>query len=225
MKALKVIIPLKTNSERLVNKNLREFFKGQSLFDIKAKQLLQFFNPIDIYVSSENPNIENCVKQYGFNFHLRDINLTKSITKETDIVFNLVNAIPGKPDILWCQVTQPLFSEFDKLLDIYYALDTKYDSIAVVKRISHHILDERGNPVNFNFGYWHKISQDLPRLFEVTWAAFIMKRKMLEQAWYQIGRTPFLYESSAPLVDINNLQEFELARILYKYYYLKSQKY
>ena len=63
-KNIKVAIPLKTNSERVDNKNLRPFVRTESLFDIKAKQLLQVFKPEDIYVSSENPNVEKIIKKY-----------------------------------------------------------------------------------------------------------------------------------------------------------------
>ena len=218
MKNLKVAIPLKTNSERVPNKNLRPFIDGKSLFDLKAEQLLKVFDPKDIWVSSENEIVEKLCARYGFNFHLRDIALTKSTAKENQIVSTIVNAIPGKPDIMWCQVTQPLFDDFKGLLDVYNNLDEKHDSICVVKKQRHHLLDEKGNPVNFNFGYWHKISQDLPKLYEVAWAAFIMKREMLEQAWYQIGRNPYLYETKLPLVDIDEIQDFEVAGILYKHY-------
>lgn len=215
MKNIKVAIPLKTNSERIPNKNLRPFCNGESLFDIKAKQLLKVFAPEDVYVSSENPAVEKIVQRYGFNFHLRDMELTKSTARENQIVKAITDAIEGKPDIMWAQVTQPLFNEFQKIVDIWNGLDESYDSLAVVKKISHHILDERGNPVNFNFGYWHKISQDLPTLYEVTWSAFIMKREFLEEAYYQIGRTPYLYETNMHLVDINDMKEFEAASILY----------
>lgn len=218
MKNLKVIIPLKTNSERIPNKNLRPFLDGKSLFDIKAQQLLKSFDPKDIYSSSENPNIRPIVENYGFNFHLRDTELTGKNTRENKLVKTIVDSIPGTPDIMWCQVTQPLFDDFEGLLNAYRNLNEKYDSICVVKRQRHHILDERGNPVNFNFGYWHKISQDLPKLYEVAWAAFIMKRDMLEQAWYQIERSPLLYETQKPLIDINEIQDFEIAALLYKHY-------
>ena len=215
---LKIVIPLKTNSERVPNKNLRPFVDGQSLFDIKAKQLLKTFDPKDVYVSSENPNVERETSKYGFNFHLRDIALTGKNTRENKLVKTIVDTIPGKPDIMWCQVTQPLFDEFPRLMEVYNNLDEKYDSICVVKKHRHHLLDERGNPVNFNFGYWHKISQDLPKMYEVTWSAFIMKRDMLEQAWYQIGRNPYLFETERPLVDIDELSDFEIAGLLYKHY-------
>ncbi len=219
MRNLKVIIPLKTNSERVKNKNLRPFHKGKSLFDIKAQQLLKVFNPCDVYCSSENETVKEIVESYGFNFHLRDVSLTLKTTRENALVKAIVDFIPGKPDIMWCQVTQPLFNDFEGLLSIYDELDAGYDSIVVVKRQRHHLLDARGNPINFNFGYWHKISQELPQLFEVAWAAFIMKREMLENAWYQIGRSPYLYETQFPLVDIDEINDFEFAQLLYRHYF------
>ena len=222
MSNLKVVIPLKTNSERIKNKNLRPFIDGKSLFDVKAEQLLKVFNPDDVYCSSENPDVEHIVKKYGFNFHLRDISLTGKNTRENMLVKNIVESIPGKPDIMWCQVTQPLFDEFEELLDVYKNLDAKFDSICVVKRQRHHLLDAKGNPINFNFGYWHKISQDLPQLYEVAWSAFIMKREMLELAWYQIGRNPYLFETQKTLIDIDELEDFEVARLLYKQYLSRS---
>ena len=215
---VKVAIPLKTNSIRVPNKNLRPFSSGKSLFDIKAEQLLKVFDPSDVYVSSENPEVEKIIAQYGFNFLLRDEALTRSTARENQIVSSIVRAIPGTPDILWAQVTQPLFDEFDQLLKVYDNLDPIYDSIVVVKKMRHHLLDASGNPVNFNFGYWHKISQDLPVLYEVTWAAFIMRREMLEQAWYQIGRSPYLYETDMPLVDIDTETAFRVASVLFDHY-------
>lgn len=219
MRNIKVAIPLKTNSERVPNKNLRPFYNGKSLFDIKANQLLKVFKPEDVLVSSENPAVEELTSKYGFKFHLRDVSLTKSTARENQIVKTITDAIEDKEcDIMWAQVTQPLFNEFAEIVKVWETMPLEHDSLAVVKRISHHILDKNGNPVNFNFGYWHKISQDLPTLYEVTWSAFIMKREMLNEAYYQIGRSPLLYETHAPLVDINNQTEFEVAQILYAHY-------
>lgn len=217
MNNLKVMIPLKTNSTRVENKNLRPFHGEDSLFDVKAKQLIEVFDPKDVYVSSENPSVRPIVEKYGFNFHLRDVELTTSSTIETNLVHNLVSTIPDKScDVLWCQVTQPMFDEFRRLLDVYNSLPPDYDSICVVKRFAHHLVDERGNPVNFNFGYWHKISQDLPKLYQVAWAAFIMRRKLVDGASYQIGRNPYLFESERQLVDIDTPEDFRLAQLIYK---------
>ncbi len=225
MRKIKVAIPLKTNSERIPNKNLRPFYGEKSLFDVKAEQLLKVFSPEDVLVSSENPVVKNLTDKYGFKFHLRDISLTQASARENQIVKTITDAIEDKEcDIMWAQVTQPLFTEFKEIVDVWQGLSSEYDSLAVVKKISHHILDDKGNPVNFNFGYWHKISQDLPKLYEVTWSAFIMRREMLNEAYYQIGRNPYLYQSTQPLVDINNQVEFEVAQILFDFYTNKVSK-
>jgi len=219
---LKVIIPLKTNSERIKNKNLRLFYNNQSLFDIKANQLLKVFKGKDILVSSENPEVEKLCENYGFQFHLRDEKLTKTDAKENEIVKNLVEAIDDKEaDILWVQVTQPIFSEFSEIIKIWEKEKQNYDSLVVVKKVKHHLLNEKGNPINFNFGYWHKISQDLDDLYEITWSAFVMSRRLLNETYYQIGRKPYLYETNKPLIDINTIEEFELAKVIYSYYLKK----
>ena len=218
MNKLKVVIPLKTNSDRVPNKNLRPFVDGKSLFDIKAEQLLKVFDPADVYISCENPEVKSIVNKYGFNFMLRDIKLTPNSAPWSDVIRDAVNAVDDTSDIMWVQVTQPLFDEFEKVLGTWHENYDKCDSLAVVQKIRHHILNEHGMPVNFNFGYWHKISQDLPSYYVVTWACFCMKREMLKQCYYNIGKNPYLYETKKLLVDIDELQDFEAASLLYKYY-------
>lgn len=218
MKNLKVAIPLKTNSQRVPNKNLREFSEGMSLFDVKMRQLLEIFPASDIYVSSEDEHVGDLVSSYGANFLKRDFALTPNDAPWTDVVHDIVNHIPAENDILWAQVTQPLFRDFRAVVDKWQEIRETADSLVVVKRISHHILDEKAHPLNFEFGYWHKISQELPKLYEVTWACFCMRREMVDATGYQIGRRPFLFETDAPLVDIDTLQDFEVAGILYRHY-------
>ena len=223
MKNLKVAIPLKTNSQRVPDKNLRDFSEGRSLFDVKMEQLLKVFPASDIYVSSEDDHAGAIVRSYGANFLKRDFALTPNDAPWTDVVHDIVNHIPAENDILWAQVTQPLFGDFRAVVERWQAVRETSDSLAVVKRITHHVLDAKAHPLNFEFGYWHKISQELPTLYEVTWACFCMRREMVDATGYQIGRKPFLFETDAPLVDIDTLQDFEVAGILYRHYKLLEQ--
>jgi len=217
MNKLKVAIPLKTNSDRVPNKNLRPFVGEDSLFDIKAKQLLRCVAPEDVFVSSENLEAKPIVEKYGFNFLHRDIALTPNSAPWSDVIKNIVTAIDDTSDIFWVQVVQPLFDEFEQVLRKWNEVYDKHDSLAVVQRLHHHLLDANGHPVNFNFGYWHKVSQDLPPVYQVTWAAFCMKREMLNQCWYNIGKNPFLYETDAPLIDIDYPVDFEIAQYIYRH--------
>ena len=217
MNKLKIAIPLKTNSTRVHNKNLRPFVGEDSLFDIKAKQLLKVFNPNDIYVSCEDVNVKPHVEKYGFNFLLRDMDLTPNSAPWSDVIKDIVTKIDDTSDIMWVQVTQPLFNDFKGVLNKWNEIYNDYDSLTVVQKLRHHILNEYGMPVNFNFGYWHKISQELPSYYFVTWACFCMKREMLKQCYYNIGRNSYLYDTDINLVDIDTEDDFELASLIYKH--------
>lgn len=219
---IKVAIPLKTNSSRVPEKNIRPFYGNKSLFDIKAQQLLEVFNPEDVYVSSEEESVREMVEKYGFHFLKREMFLTSNTVSQAEIINCIVDHIPDEYDIMWTQVTQPLFNEFKNVLDAWEKVGADHDSLAVVERCSHHILDSNGNPVNFSFGYWHKVSQDLPPYYTLTWAAYIMTRDMLKQSSYYIGKKPYLYEVQSTLVDINSIDEFNTASIIYSYHQNKS---
>ena len=218
MNKLKVAIPLKTNSERVPNKNLRPFIDGKSLFDIKAEQLLKVFDPKDVYVSCNDLEAKAIIEKYGFNFLYRDINLTPNNAPWTEVIKDIVTKIDDTSDIMWVQVTQPLFNDFQSVLSKWKEIYDKYDSLTVVQKLRHHILNEYGMPVNFNFGYWHKVSQELPNYYLVTWACFCMKREMLRQCYYNIGRNSYLYNTDANLVDIDTQDDFEMASALYRHY-------
>ena len=217
MNKLKIAIPLKTNSMRVRNKNLRPFYGDKSLFDIKAEQLLKVFNPEDIYVSCEDINVKEHVEKYGFHFLLRDMALTPNSALWSDVIKDIVTKIDDTSDIMWVQVTQPLFDDFRGVLSKWKEIYDDYDSLTVVQKLRHHILNEYGMPVNFNFGYWHKVSQELPSYYLVTWACFCMKREMLRQCYYNIGKHSYLYDTEANLVDIDTEDDFELAQLIYKY--------
>ena len=218
MNKLKVAIPLKTNSERVPNKNLRPFVDGKSLFDVKAEQLLKVFDPKDVYVSCNDLEAKSIIEKYGFNFLYRDINLTPNSAPWSDVIKDVVTKIDDTSDIMWVQVTQPLFNDFQGVLNKWEEIYDNYDSLTVVQKLRHHILNEYGMPVNFNFGYWHKVSQELPNYYLVTWACFCMKREMLRQCYYNIGRNSYLYNTDANLVDIDTKDDFEMAGTLYRHY-------
>ena len=45
---MKIIIPVKSQSERIINKNFRPFYKNMSLTDILVEKLLKIVNSRDM---------------------------------------------------------------------------------------------------------------------------------------------------------------------------------
>ena len=213
---MNIIIPLQTCSTRVRNKNLRDFVDGESLFDIKAVQLLRVFDPQKIFISSESPEVEKKVKKYGFNFILRDEYYTGNKIKQPELIGHILKDIPDdQEDIGWVQVTTPLFDGFEECLSAWKKVKNDYDSLAVVREVNH-IISEDNIPVNFNFGYWHKVTQNLRKLYEITWSFFILKRHVFNECKYHIGYNPYKYISNFVNVDIDTEEDFESARRLYR---------
>lgn len=214
-----------------INKDLKFFDKDIIIADSNYLNLNQYINlytnliflyeNVELFFKDLN-YIGFCastfeITQNKINFKNLDKNGISYGVIESSLVKNLVEFIPDKNcDVMWCQVTQPLFDEFDKLISVYNTLGSQYDSICVVKNFNHHLINENGDPVNFNFGYWHKLTQDLPKLYQIAWADFIMKREFLNQAYYQIGRKPYLFKTNKQLIDIDTEEDFKLAQIIYR---------
>ena len=212
---MKIIIPLQTCSTRVLNKNLRDFFDGDSLFDVKAKQLVKHFDPQKVFVSSENPAAREKVEKYNFNFLLRDEKYTGNKVKITEVVGHILSQMPDDDeDVGWVQVTAPLFSDFENCLTTWEKQKEHHDSLVVVKEIKF-AISENNIPINFNFGCWHRASQYIPRCYEVLWAFCILKRDLFNECKYAFGYDPYKYVSNFVDVDIDTEQEFALAQKIY----------
>jgi N-acylneuraminate cytidylyltransferase len=63
---MKIIIPVKSTSTRVENKNFRSFWKGLSLTEILLQKLL-FKGAENIFISCDDPSKESLAIQYGCN--------------------------------------------------------------------------------------------------------------------------------------------------------------
>lgn len=213
---MKAIVPVKCNSERLKNKNFREFCDGNSLFDIRMKRLLKVMPSEDVYVSSENPEVEKLSDGYGANFLLRDVYYTSNETPMSEVITSIVSQVPGDDDIVWSQVTEPCFGDIGECLRSWDGAHSIFDSLVVVKKFKNFMLDGNGRPVNFHFGQWHVNSQMLPKWFLLPFTLLIAKRETIFRCSYYIGTSPFLYEYDGTLVDIDNEEDFIVAQSVFR---------
>lgn len=221
MNNIKVLIPVQLASTRVKLKNIRPFYNEKSLFDIKAEQILTSgIEPENVYVSSESIEVNKLCQKYRFNFIKRPIELTGNSIRQPDLIHHFLTNIPNdNDDILWVQVTNPLFDKFGAIIESWDSVKEKgFDSIVAVKTIRHHLLTEKGIPLNFNFGYWHMVSQNLPKIYEILWSAFLLKRSTIEMAKYHIGIKPFYMPfDDIYTVDIDTESDFELASLIYQH--------
>ena len=215
---MKVVIPAKTNSERVPNKNFRPFFKGLSLFDITAQQLADSWSEprTNIYVSSDAESVRAEADKYGFSFILREERLARNDTPMSEVITGIIGQVPGHDDIAWCQVVDPLFSDYSGAFAAWTrARREGHDSLMVVKPWCQFLVDAHGRPINFHYGEWHCSSQELAKTYQITFSLQIITREAAMRCRYYIGTKPVFYMPDSQTIKISTEEDFAVAQILY----------
>lgn len=168
---MKAVILGKAGSVRVPRKNYRQFYKDKSLMDILIEKLLRELNGNDIYLSCEDEKYRHVADRWGIEFINRDVRYTQISTSNVDVVKNVCKDIPDNGDILWVTPVEPMFDEFHEVLSVWNSLNKDmYDSLNVVYPQKRFMLDQNHNPIGFGFGQWHKYSQELPYLYQLSWS-------------------------------------------------------
>lgn len=213
------IVPVKHSSDRVKQKNFRDFHEGRSLLDIKIDQLRASGLCTQIHISSNSPEAEAKAKELGVNFVPRNEGLCNNIVSWSDVVVGILQDMPFSDDahVLWCHVTSPLFSNFKGMMDV---LDhqPEYDSVATVTPYKHFFLSPDHMPVNFRPGPWHRYTQNIRPLYLLNFAAFLGQKKTMLKNRYVFGDNPYYFDvSHLEGQDIDTIEEFEIAAKLYKH--------
>ena len=215
--SIKAVILGKAGSVRVKEKNYRPFYNNESLVDILVAKLIQVMDKDDIYLSCEQLDYKKVADKWGINFIHRDETYTLISTSNVDVVKNVCKDIPTDGDILWVTPVEPLFNEFKEVLDCWNKLDKqRYDSLNVVYPQKRFMLDQNHNPIGFGFGHWHKYSQEIPPIYQLSWSICVLSRRCIEEVSYMVGAHPYWYECCSDVVDIDTESDFELAQIIYQ---------
>ncbi|MDR0644906.1 MAG: hypothetical protein LBG05_08430 [Treponema sp.] len=213
---MRTVILGKAGSVRVKNKNYRPFYNGKSLIDILVEKLLKVLNASDIYLSCENEAYRNIAEKWGINFIHRGEKYTLITTSNVDVVRNVCKDIPGGGDVLWVTPVEPLFDEYVEVLDCWRGLDkSKYDSLNVIYPQKRFMLDQNHHPIGFGFGHWHKYSQEIKPVYQLSWSTCVLSRKCIDEISYMIGARPYWYECYSEVIDIDTEEDFELAATIF----------
>ena len=221
MKKYKIValVPMKANSERLPNKNMK-IFNGKPLYHSVLNSLLnsKYIDKIII-----NTDSEIIIKDLSIFFpevlvHERPIKIrgdNVSMNKIIDYDLSQINA-----DIyLQTHSTNPLIlsKTIDFALEQYINHDSSYDSLFSVTRHQSRFYWNDCTPVNHNPDELIR-TQDLNPIFEENSNLYIFtKKSFFENGKKRIGKKPFLFEMEKnESIDIDELNDFELAEILIK---------
>ena len=218
-KEIVALVPVKANSERVKQKNLRQF-ADTNLYELKLKQLQKARGFSAKIVSSEDEKILDTAKKYGFETHERNPKYSTSDVPMSDVYSNIASEVTGE-NIAWINVTSPLAQTevYENAIKEFNKLDSKHDCLLSAVEVKDYLF-YNGNPINFKSNPWPK-SQDLKGLTNITFVVNILKRQNMIQWGSCVGESPyFYYLDSTSSMDIDFPEDFEFCEYLYKKKYL-----
>jgi CMP-N-acetylneuraminic acid synthetase len=209
------LIPVKGSSERVPNKNLREF-DGRSLLEVKLDQLSRAKGFDKLIVSSESARVLDIAISQGFDVHERDPKYSTSEVPMSDVYSFIASEIEGE-NIAWINATNPLSDShvYTRAAELYHEMDASYDCLLSAINVQENIF-YNGVPVNFSPNPWPR-SQDLKGLCSLTFAINILKRTDMVSWGSCVGNSPnFYYMDKLESWDIDTQEDFDFCELMYK---------
>lgn len=210
------IIPAKTESKRVPNKNWRPFHNRKSLVAITIEKLIHSgVEPCKIHLSCESELVAGPVaSEYGVNLIVRDDGLCDNKVPLTRWIRSITAQVPGRSDIAWCQVCDPLFNEYAECLQMWrHRAD--HDSLVVCYPWRGYLMTDIKSPIGWGFGEHHTPSQRLPKFLTMPFTLSILTRESIEATGYHVGQNPLWYEAKGDHIDIDTEFDFRVASVIY----------
>lgn len=212
------IVPAKACSQRVPRKNFRAFHGDKSLVDITVERLIKAgAEPDRIHLSSESAaDAFPVCERHEINFLPRSENLCDNAVPLTTWMRAITAQVSGGCDVAWCQVCDPLFDQYQDCFHLWPKVAEAYDSLVVCHPWRGYLMSENKQPVGWSFGEHHTPSQQLPEWFTMPFTLSILKRSAIERTGYHVGAKPFWYTASGPSIDIDTMEDFEIAQLYYE---------
>ena len=210
------LLPMKGNSERVPNKNLKDF-NGKSLFH-HVLSALQNADLIDeVIINTDSDRIAESASIFSkVKIHKRPEEICGDFVSMNDIINNDLENSDG--DIyLQTHSTNPLLKTETISKAIQEFKNSDKDSLFSVTKLQTRLYWKDGKPVNHNPEELIR-TQDLPPLFEENSNIFIFTKESFAKAGNKrIGLNPMLFEmDKLEAIDIDEPQDFIMAEAIQK---------
>lgn len=214
------LLPMKGNSERVPNKNLKDFC-GRPLYHKILDTLLASEYIDKIIINTDGELIkEDIEKNYKGKviIHNRPKEIIGDFVSMNKIIDYDIKKVEA--DIyVQTHSTNPLLlsSTLDAAIEKMMNKTGDFDSIFSVTKVQTRLYDEQGKPSNHNPLELIR-TQDLPPLFEENSSFYIFTRDSFERSGgKRIGLKAQMFEmDKVEAIDIDQIQDFIIAESIYK---------
>ena len=212
------IIPMKAHSERVPNKNIRDF-NEKPLFCWVIESLLEAKNIDSIVVNTDSPLIGIVVQERCpdvFVLYRPDYLKGDMVTGNKLIKWTL-DQLKGE-HFLYTHSTNPLLKSetIDRAVELYLSNQAAYDSLFSVTKHQFRLYMSDGSPVNHSSDELIR-SQDLEPLYEDNSNLYIFSRESFGFTGSRIGKSPYMFEiPKSEAIDIDTEDDWKIAEAVAK---------
>jgi CMP-N-acetylneuraminic acid synthetase len=213
------LIPIKEHSERVKNKNFREF-NGKPLYHHILEALERTYAVDDVIINTDSYVVINEAPKVFSKVHIhpRPESICGDFVSVNKIIeHDLANS---ESDIyVQTHATNPLLKaeSLGIALKRFIEAEEKHDSLFSVNRYQSRFYTKEGKAINHNPEELIR-TQDLSPLYEENSNFYIFTKKSFGKNKRRIGESPLIFEmSKIEAIDIDDEFSFKLAEILSLY--------
>jgi len=218
MNQIIALLPMKGHSERVPNKNMRDFC-GKPLYHRILEVLLASKHISQVYIDTDSKQIADDTLS-NFN-QVQIINRPKNLHGDfvpmNDIIAYDLTQIEGE-HFLQTHSTNPLLttSTINNAIEAYFNSLNRHDSLFSITRLQTRLYWQDGRPINHNPDELLR-TQDLPPVCEENSNLYIFSKKSFQKHKRRIGEKPYLFEmDKIESIDIDEETDFQIAEALYQ---------
>lgn len=212
------LMPMKGESERVPNKNMRDF-NGHPLCSVMLDKLVASEHIDRVIVNTDSKGIKDFIENRYSRVSVvnRPDNLLGHEVSMNKIIEHDIALFPAD---LYLQThsTNPLLTlkTIDAAIEKLKGANGKYDSLFSVTKFQTRFYNQDGSAINHNPEELIK-TQDLPALYEENSCIYLFTEKTFSKNKRRIGNAPMMFEMEPiEAIDIDVEEEFILAEKLYK---------
>lgn len=217
---IKALLPMKGNSERVPNKNMRDF-NGSPLYHAVVKSLLYSKHIECVVINTDSEVIAKDAKEiFGDKIIIinRPIEIQGDFVSMNDIIAYDLSKLDGEY-FLQTHSTNPLLKSetIDKAIEKYFAGLDNFDSVFCVTKVQTRFYDKNAKAINHNPNELLR-TQDLEPMYEENSNFYIFSKDSFKKSNNKrIGIKPQIFEvNKLEAVDIDEPEDFIIAELLYK---------
>jgi hypothetical protein len=215
LKNITAVIPVRKNSQRVINKNLRSFNK-KNLLIYKIEKLKQIKYIDKIIINTDSEEAIKIAKDLSVGFWRREDYYASSSCSNSEFWSHIADTTDSEY-IMFTNCTSPLvkLETYNNIFKKFAETKNINDSLNTVTEEKNFLyLDNKA--LNFNPKKAPN-SQELPNIVKLNFAVNILAKKLMFKKKSVIGDNPYFFKlDQIEGLDIDTLFDFEFAEYLHK---------